>query len=420
MITRPPFRQTARVGRLVTRWSLLVFVAAAPEMARAAEVYFVSDQQAGVIWRLKDVNGDGDALDVGERSLWADGLSTIAELDQLNGSLFAVEEGLSDGLNQVVRFTDVNMDGDALDVGERSVWANGFDDPRGIAIDDQGNGYVVEYEDGLVWALTDGNGDGDALDVGERTLYAEGDFGTTSVAIQGNHLLLTSAFEDQVFRLTDENGDGDALDANENIAVTPLIDFTVGLLDDGTGGFYVSSFSGDAVYHAVDNNDDGDMLDVNETLSYADSVFGGIDGPWGMESHEQGGFLLADYSDGQVLWARDANGDGDALDQGDVQLFADGIAFPIDIVAVAECSPDADGDGDVDGIDFLIIQRTNPEKIPLWEAAYGTNVLFQSSSEHVPEPTALTLAAVTGCFLLSMRYRFFPSCPTAAGFAAVV
>jgi len=405
MITSSPFRLSAGIGRLVTRWFLLVFMSVASDGVRAAETYFVSDEQAGVIWRLKDANGDGDALDIGERSLWADGLTTVAELDQFHGSVFAVEEGLPDGLNQVIRFTDLNADGDALDAGERSVWADGLDDPRGIALDDQGKGYVVDFEDGLVWALTDMNSDGDALDVGERTIYAEGAVGIASVAIQGNDLLLTNAFEDLVFRLTDGNSDGDALDEGENIAVTPLIDNATGVLDDGAGGFFVSSFANDTVYHAVDKNGDGDMLDVAEALSYADSVFGGIDGPWGMESHELGGFLLADYSDGQVLWARDANGDGDALDQGDVHLFADGIGSPVDIVALTECSPDADGDGDVDGLDFLIIQRTSPEDIPCWEAAYGTNALAQPVIERVPEPTALLMAVVTVYFFLTLRHR---------------
>ncbi|MDC0936555.1 hypothetical protein OAS39_09720 [Pirellulales bacterium] len=411
MIARNPSRRAAEIGRSATRWSLLVLAAFAPMTARAAESYFVSDQQAGVIWRLNDDNADGDALDVGERLLWGDGLSVIAELDHYNGSIFAVEEGLSDGLNRVVRFTDVNGDGDALDVGERTIWADGFDDPRGIAVDSQGNAFVVEFEDGFVWSLSDINGDGDALDIGERLLYAEGDFGETSIAIQGDHLLVTSAFADQVFRLVDGNADGDALDVGERIAITSSIDFNIGLLDDGGGGFFVSSFSGDAVYHAVDRNGDGDMLDVAETLSYADSVFGALDGPWGLEMHEQGGFLIAEYSDGQVSWARDANRDGDALDVGDVHLFAEGIGLPVDIVAVPECSPDADEDGDVDGRDFLILQRENPEKIPLWETAYGTDASLAAAAQPVPEPAALVLAALCGGIL-----RLPPFCRTRQSF----
>ena len=361
----------------------------------AGQAYFVSDQPQGEIWRLQDVNGDGDALDVGEKTLWADGFASVVEMEFHNGDIFAIEEGMSDGSNQAIRLTDLNGDGDALDIGERSVWADGFDDPRGIAVDLTGTWFVTEVDDDLVWSLFDHNGDGDVLEEGERRVFADQINGATSVAVHSTGLLVTGTDEDQIFRLNDHNGDGDALDVGESMIITPTIDSPVGLLDDHQGGFFFSSFSNDAVYHAVDRNGDGDMLDVIETLSYADDVFGGLNGPWGMTAHDAGGTLLANFIDGEVLWVRDANGDGDALDQGDVRLFADGFVFPVDVVAAAvvECSPDADEDGDVDGLDLLILQRENPEKIPLWEANYGEQFPQAAAACRVPEPYGLTLAA---------------------------
>ena len=77
--------------------------------------------------------------DTGEKRVWADGFTRVVELEQGRGSIFAVEEGISDGSNQVIRLTDVNGDGDALDSGERTVWADGLDEPRGITHDGQGN-----------------------------------------------------------------------------------------------------------------------------------------------------------------------------------------------------------------------------------------------------------------------------------------
>ena len=382
-------------------------------MSHASESYYVSDQPLGEIWRLQDLNGDGDALDAGEKLLWADSLISVVELEFHGGSLYAVEEGMIDGANQVVRFTDLNGDGDALDVGESSIWADGFDDPRGIAVDAQKVWYVTENDDDLLWALRDLNGDGDALDVGERARFADGILGATTVALVDDAILVTGSDQDTVVRLTDANSDGDALDSGESNVITPIVDSPVGLLDDGSGGFFFSSLSDDAVYHAVDRNGDGDMLDVVETLSYADSVFGGVNGPWGMANHEDGGFLLADFIDGQVLWVHDANGDGDALDQGDVRLFADGFQFPIDI-AVAEISlaGDYNRDNSVDADDYVVWRNsvgapagTLPNDIDggiigyaqydTWKANFGnTSAGASRSFVTLPEPTSRCLLII--------------------------
>lgn len=56
-------------------------------------------------------------------------------------------------------------------------------------------------------------------------------------------------------------------------------------------------------------------------------------------------------------------------------------------------SADLDQDGDVDGFDFMLIQRTDPSLIPTWVAAYGSGQVTASiTSASVPEPTNLALA----------------------------
>ncbi len=65
---------------------------------------------------------------------------------------------------------------------------------------------------------------------------------------------------------------------------------------------------------------------------------------------------------------------------------------------------DADGDNDVDGLDFLLIQRTDPSLIPIWEANYGT-VGLSASVSAVPEPGALALLGTGLAALLSGRRR---------------
>ncbi len=57
---------------------------------------------------------------------------------------------------------------------------------------------------------------------------------------------------------------------------------------------------------------------------------------------------------------------------------------------------DRDNDGDVDGTDFLRIQREDPLLIPAWESGYGSGVGSLSTlAETVPEPTTLTLIATS-------------------------
>lgn len=51
---------------------------------------------------------------------------------------------------------------------------------------------------------------------------------------------------------------------------------------------------------------------------------------------------------------------------------------------------DADGDSDVDGADFLLLQRTNAGGIPAWETNYGSGAATASVGA-VPEPSAIAL-----------------------------
>jgi hypothetical protein len=51
---------------------------------------------------------------------------------------------------------------------------------------------------------------------------------------------------------------------------------------------------------------------------------------------------------------------------------------------------DLDDDGDVDGRDLLLIQRTNPELTASWQALYGNQLVQPGiSTIAVPEPSSL-------------------------------
>ncbi|MHC5005966.1 MAG: hypothetical protein ACYTGF_01255, partial [Planctomycetota bacterium] len=94
----------------------------------------------GVIHRLEDLNGDGDALDAGESTVWADGLAQPRGLATDGPGLLVVDSGSG----RVVRCEDLNADGDALDAGETTIWAEGISLPYVPARTLDGVVYVSE------------------------------------------------------------------------------------------------------------------------------------------------------------------------------------------------------------------------------------------------------------------------------------
>jgi hypothetical protein len=371
----------------------------------------VSASVGGAIWRIQDSNNDGDAFDVGERTLWGDGFVGARGMTVASPAVYVTEEGLADGTNQVVRLIDANNDGDALDIGERTVWIDGLDDPRDTSFDVPATLYFSEFDNNQIWRSVDLNNDGDALDLGEQILFADVINGPQLILPQAGTLLVAAEMGDQIHRLVDLNGDGDALDLAENLVITPTYDQLIGLIDDNVDGFYFSSFSTDTVYHARDTNGDGDMLDITEVLGYADAVFGLLDGPSGLAAFEGGGFLLADTNNGQVKLVRDRNGDADALDLGEVVAFSDGIGAPADIVLVPFNLPgDFNRNGVADAADYVVWRKGlgsvfTQYDLNVWRANFGEEFSFGSGfsatgfasnsalqSPAVPEPATLFMA----------------------------
>lgn len=333
-------------------WSITLLILASSSGLAAGPVY-VSDQNVGKIWRLEDLNSDGDALDVDEQTLWSDGFTNVAELEIDGSVVYAIDHGNTLGSNQIVQLTDLNLDGDALDFGEKLIWAEGMNEPQGISRGLGADWFVTEFIDDQVWRFRDTNLDGDVMDDGEKHLFAINIDGARSVLARSGDVLVTASSGNQVHRLVDLNEDGDALDASENQVITPTINDVRGLITDGKGGVYFASQSSNTVYRGSDFNQDGDVLDLAETLSYADDVFGAINGPWGMTSFSKGQILLADQLDGQVLLVTDITGDDDALDLGEVKVWADGIGAPVDLVFEAGPVGDLDLDGDIDNDDLI-------------------------------------------------------------------
>ncbi len=325
-------------------------------VADAAQVYYVSSAAESVVFRIEDLNGDGDALDAGEKTVWADGLSFPLGLVTDGPAVYVASTGLPAGQNRIVRLEDVNGDGDALDAGESMTWADGLTDPFGLDRAPDGSIYVTDLADDEVLCLLDLNGDGDALDAGEKTLFATAIEGAAGMLIRDDGFYVAARKADRTHRIEDLNGDGDALDAAENtVHATPLADVN-DMVDAGGGCYYASSLTGAIVRIVCDTNGDGDAQDIGEILPFAGGVLAGIANPKGMAPHCGGDFLLADPGDGDLLLVHDVNGDGDAFDAVEVLTFADGFLGP-DLLIGA----DADGDGLIDCADNCP-QVPNPDQ----------------------------------------------------------
>jgi hypothetical protein len=321
--------------------------------AAAPETLFVVATCDTSVFRLLDLNGDGDALDLGEVTLWG-----------LTGGFFASEivadgdvlYATRDGFGAVVRFEDVNGDGDALDVGEMTEFVTGLTSPRGLARGAGGEWYISEFFDDRVLRVEDLNGDGDADDVGEQTLYAQPIVGAGALLLKGDDLFVT-AFKGGpavIRRLRDLNGDNDALDVGENVIYADWGGNPRGLFDDGDS-LLASENDADAVYRVADLNGDGDALDVLEAMPI--SVLPAGTGPWGLAQLGGDGIGITGRDGDEIFRIKDVNGDGDAFDIGEVLLFADAIFEPGGIVALEDTCPwdCGDGDGMVGIVDFLAV-----------------------------------------------------------------
>ena len=78
-------------------------------------------------------------------------------------------------------------------------------------------------------------------------------------------------------------------------------------------------------------------------------------------------------------------------------------ATNVQLQVVAGPNPDLDNDGDVDGWDFLEMQRTDPSLTSVWESQYGTApaaAASLASLTSVPEPTSLVLLALAAPLML--------------------
>jgi len=84
----------------------------------------------------------------------------------------------------------------------------------------------------------------------------------------------------------------------------------------------------------------------------------------------------------------------------------DYLPHSVDLSVIA-LTTDLDLDHDVDGGDFLAIQRTDPTLIAQWQTEFGTHVIVTGGGAQlaVPEPATLVLLALSACLSGALRRR---------------
>lgn len=262
-------------------------------------VYVADGGTTRTMFRIRDVDGDGDANDAGESSIFFDptnvaginnfSLSGVIATD--SGHIYATLSGQGSGftaIDRLVKLIDSNVDGDANDAGEHAiVWdratavTNGntsLDSPSWIGTLPDGTLYVSNGNTNNqgIWRLADqpATPDGIFNDAGEVTNVYGGANGNPPPKFifcarfgQDGRMYLVNITDKRIIAATDVNANGIYDDVGEAAAFAT----------SGDGGITISAMFG------VDVRDDGTVVlgdtggsPNNRLIGYKDLNFNGV------------------------------------------------------------------------------------------------------------------------------------------------
>lgn len=317
----------------------------------------VGDQRKDKLFLLQDLNGDGDAADPGEQTVFFDETNASGLADPTR-NVFTVHQAsdksvyFGDGsADAVYRLQDLNADGDANDAGEAAVWfsadnAGGFSTvtPNGVHEGADGAIYIANAGVGSsptdsIYRTVDLNGDGDANDAGEASVWL--DIQTIidtavpfDLTFDGNVAYLNDlagAAPDVIYRIEDLDGNGSISpdEVTEYISDTmnfgAPVDLSNAVAPDGS--LYTLTWfptgSDQSVLYRLTDSDGSKAIDRQEE---AVEVWNASAMPEGFDifvgfsvaADEDGNVTLT--ADGNVVTLTDLNADGDFLDEGETTI----------------------------------------------------------------------------------------------------
>jgi len=262
----------------------------------------MGDQLVVAIYFFRDLNNDGDALDAAESRIAADSSNgSGAALTfpsgvafDSEGTVYVCNAGTASGPDVIWKLQDLNGDGDMQDPGEITPYVgepffgpgNGPYSPQEIAIDANDVMYLRNSASGGlsgVYRFEDLDGNGRADDPGEATTFfdstnASGINVTAGFALEldavrarSMYLIQTRSAVDELIRLTDFNGDNDAQDVDEALIVysTGEANFSpIDVVSLRDGRVLLTDNSGKKVYVFTDTDGDGRFMSPGERATY--------------------------------------------------------------------------------------------------------------------------------------------------------
>lgn len=216
-------------------------------------VAFVFDQDADALYRLVDRNGDGDAMDPGEMSLFFDDTDPLTGTTNSQGILTISEDEVWVTDNaapaNVIRLVDENGDGDALDDGESTILWDGALPP--FPVTDAGPN-DTDADGGLADGGLDDGGPSLSGTLLLPTALARGADG--EVYLYDNNTLDKELGPEAIYRLNDV--DGDNVTTADEVDVFAILS-AAGPVSTVTGFDVAVSANGRAYY--VDTAADDDI-----------------------------------------------------------------------------------------------------------------------------------------------------------------
>ena len=269
--------------------------ATCPTCSTGGETFPCTGNTLEGVFRLRDLNADGDANDVGEMVTMVDGLLANVTVETDAGPMTVDPDDWSrmcasgngvvvynDGNDEAaIRFVDSNDDGDVKDAGESRLFLNASGKNVALPMNaDWGTTAGATLRNlRVVSAAPCGSGSTGFGRLNHWTSRMEGADEAYYFACDSSN---TSAFKQNqfceyinglIFRAVDGNGDGDIQDTGEvsvfydgsfSSACVAQLTKVLGL-DANADGVYVADLAGNPVVHVLsDNSADGDACDVGE------------------------------------------------------------------------------------------------------------------------------------------------------------
>lgn len=183
------------------------------------------------------------------------------------------------------------------------------------------------------------------------------------------------------------------IDDTDPLTTEPTPDGLVGLVDIGAGWHqYTATITPDSVTMEMDLFRDGV---VNLTRDQEGAIEVGVGDPgvdasvtWNLSSSTNGFDSFRIGSPSGI-----SSSEGVAFDNVSLKL--------LDVMTGG--GTDADNDGDVDGADFLALQRDDPSLIAQWQTDYPVSAPLSASA--IPEPTSIAMLIFASAGLLTSRRR---------------